>query len=128
MPWTDDLTIGSNDEIWRRIAPSHVIRLPSGDYRPSSAAFRDSERAVSVHLAVLTTEADALDGYPEHSLAGLRVGAPRNLGYVINRDPTPIDPSHAVLLVPTEWSDGQEQRASRQLAIGCWWIRLRVPR
>ena len=97
-PRVDDPSIGDEVLLWRRILRNWLHREPDGTVRPASFAFIDRlSGELSVHIAALTTPSQALAGRPEDSLVAIRAGLPRSFGLAIVRDPTPDDPSHALI-------------------------------
>jgi hypothetical protein len=72
------------------------IVLRGGKEELSSAAFKDEE--MSVHIASLTTRNTILGRYPMHRLAAFTAGQARSEGFVVLRNPSPEDPSHALVL------------------------------
>jgi hypothetical protein len=127
---TDDLTIGDGDLLWRRIIPSPLWVLPQADgtYRLSSAAFLDNHTGeVSVSLAALSTPEKVLSAYTNFSLVELRAGVARALGYRLVRDPTPEDPSHALICPPPDRSKNQRKADARRMAAEARWVVFRPP-
>ena len=117
----DDPTIGDDEVLWRRIRPEWVQREQDGTIRPASVAFidRTPSREVSVHIASLTDQDRVLQAYPEDSLVAIKAGHPRSLGYAIVRDPTPEDPSHALICPSPNKGD------ARKIAKQYNWVLLR---
>jgi hypothetical protein len=117
----DDPTIGDEEVLWRRIRPEWVQREPDGTSRPGSFAFMDRTPSaeLSVHIASLTDQDCVLQGYPQDNLAAIKAGHPRSLGYAIVRDPTPEDPSHA-LICPSP-NKGNARKIAKQAS----WVVLR---
>jgi hypothetical protein len=118
----DDLTIGDNEVLWRRILPEWIEWEADGTTRPRSYGFMDrtSSAELSVHIATLTNQDIALQGFPNDSLAAIRAGHPRSLGYAIVRDPTDDDPSHA-LVCPAP-----KRGHARVIAMQADWVVLRA--
>jgi len=116
----DDPSIGDNEVLWRRIHPHQIVQEPDGSVRPGSFAFQDntSTSELSVHIAAMTDQHRVLQGYSRQSLVAIRAGLPRSLGYAIVRDPTPDDPSHA-LICPSP-----TKSHARQLAKQAIWVVL----
>jgi len=119
----DDPSIGDHEVLWRRIHPHQIIQEPDGTWRPGSFAFIDNTAAheLSVHIAALSTPTLALQGYVDQSLVAIVAGSARSLGYAIVRDPTPDDPSHAVICPSPNKSH------ARILAKSATWVVLRTP-
>lgn len=97
MVWVNDQTIGDEEVLWRRISQEALRVDPAtGEVaRRSDGAFRTKE--LSVHIAALTTKELVLAKYPAARLVGFAAGAVRSLGLIVARDPTPDDPSHAIV-------------------------------
>jgi hypothetical protein len=94
----DDRTIPDAEGLWRRIHPSWIVPdRETGGWRVSSAAFIDRRGELSVDLASLTTVEWSLAGYPEHSLAEVKVAVIREKGYGVVRDPLPENAAHALV-------------------------------
>jgi hypothetical protein len=117
----DDTTIGADEVLWRRILPDWLHVEPNGEVRPISYAFRDHlSGELSVHIASIMQDPNrALIGFPIASLAAIRAGYPRSLGYAIVRDPMPDDLSHA-LICPAP-----NQGHARKIAKQATWVVLR---
>jgi hypothetical protein len=96
MVWVDDVAIGDEEVLWRRIAPEHFRPdQVTGERRRSDGAFRTQE--LSVHRACLANKETILSGYPTHRLVALTAGIVRAIGLIIAKDPTEDDPSHAIV-------------------------------
>src|SRR4051812_22133372 len=95
----DDPSISNDEVLWRRILPAWIYHQPDGVIRPASVAFSDRlSSELSVHLASVLSDPDrALAGRPQDSLVAVTVSLVRSLGYAVARDPTPDDPSHALI-------------------------------
>jgi len=93
--WVDDPTVADHEVLWRRIHAAWIV-LREGKETLSSAAFKNEE--LSVHIASLTTREAALARYPQHRLSSFTAGDARREGYIVVRDPTPEDLSHALVL------------------------------
>lgn len=121
----DHPTIDDDDLLWRRIPdlPHMIKKLPDGTYRPSSAAFKDGlDGEVSVHLEKLTTKENALAAHPEKGLVEITARLPRSLGHSVRPDPTPEDPSHAVIVPPQSHSKKTRQRDAEKMALAARWL------
>ncbi len=118
----DDPTISDGEPLWRRILPEWIHADNDGSIRPISYAFRDQTPSaeLSVHISSLTDQDRVLRDYPRHSLAAIKASDARALGYAIVRDPTPDDPSHA-LICPSP-----NQGNARKLARQATWVVLRA--
>lgn len=95
----DDPTISDDEILWRRVIPAWLHHEADGTTRPASVAFIDRRSGeLSVHLASIMGDPNlALHGRPNDSLAAIKAGHPRSLGFAIVRDPQPQDPSHALI-------------------------------
>jgi hypothetical protein len=127
---TDDPTIVDNEPLWRRIRPlpGWIHRNSDGSFRPSSMAFLDNiDGELSVHLANLTTQEAVLRDRATESIAELLARVPRSLGYAIVRDPTPEDPSHALICPLANIPEKRRKQHARIMAGECRWVCLRIP-
>lgn len=119
--WQDDPTIPDAADLWRRIHPDWIILdRNTGRVRPTSQAFHNSRdgHPMSVHLAEIARQPEAvLVGFDGYGLVSLTAGLARQLSQVIARDPTPTDPSHALVAGPKTAS------VSRRFAREAVWIR-----
>lgn len=98
--WEDDGSIGDGEIVLRRISnQSHVFDESLGRSRPSSQAFLQNgpDGLVSVYLESETTHTDVVAGGPEPFLAAITVGALRQLGLGVVRDPSSGGPGHCVI-------------------------------
>jgi hypothetical protein len=124
----DDRSIPDEEILWRRIvAKPEWFKLDAeGRLRPSSVAFLDGskEKEVSVHIASLTTQEQALSGRPDDGLAAIRAGLPRALGHAVVRDPTETDPSHALICPPPNKSNSTRKSDARRMAGAAEWVVL----
>ena len=92
----DDLR--DDDELYRRFLPvkkKNVVPLTAFT-KPRTS---DPDPEISVDLARETTPDKVLAaGAPTHFKLGvLRVGAIRELGFTVRRDPTPDNPAHCII-------------------------------
>lgn len=121
----DKTTISNDDLLWRRISnvPQLIKELPDGTYRVSSAAFKDGINGeVSVHLARLTTQENALADHPEKGLIEIAASLPRSLGHIIVYDPEPDDPSHSLICPPDNQTRNTRNADARKMAEGSRWL------
>ena len=94
----DDPTINDDEVLWRRILPDWLHTQEDGRVRAKSVAFIDRlSGELSVHIASLTNHAAVLAGRPNDRIVAFKAGLPRSLDFAIVRDPTPDDPSHALI-------------------------------
>ena len=84
--------IKDEDELYRRIHPTHVI-----NGKISSAAFKQRQPDLSVDIARLTTPERALLNYPDYGLGSLAAGFFRNLKLEIYHAPVPCNYAHAIV-------------------------------
>lgn len=87
--------------------------------RPSSISFLDRNGELSVHRASETAPERVLTAYPGHSLVAFSVSAVRELGYQVTADPTPEDPSHAIITPEIK------KKHRKKLVDACEWVVLR---
>ena len=94
----DDPTIYDDETLWRRILPEWLHTEEGGRIRAKSFAFIDRlSGELSVHIASLTNRDGVLANHPNDRIVAFNAGLPRSLGFAIVRDPTPEDPSHALI-------------------------------
>lgn len=122
--------IEDEDALLRRVA-NHPDMVKRGEGRPTSAAFKPSERdgGLSVDVRRLLPDAtdptSVLDQYPEHGLVELRAAAPRELGLDVIHDPLPENYAHANIVPEAQMDRAAQRRAYRELARRCTaWVRL----
>ena len=118
----DDVSIGDDERLLRRIRPDDVFVEPeTGERRPSSATFISRSNIISVDLASLTTPEKALANYPRHVLVEIDVRIVRSLGCKVVRDPLPDNPSHALLIGSAP--DGRMTKSqAREIVSLCKWV------
>jgi hypothetical protein len=129
LPYVDDATIADQELLLRRIRPAWIIPDHNrGRWRPSKAAFQDSEDGspMSIHLAAVFQSAglplaSALAGHEGYGLVSFTAGVVRSLGQIVVRDPQPSDPAHGLvagnktesrrkrLMESSEWVIPQDQ-------------------
>lgn len=118
----DDPTISNDDLLWRRIVnqPEWISHNADGSWRVSSAAFLDRYTGeVSVHLARLTQQEQALAGRPDDGLVELVAGLPRALGLIVVYDPQD-DLSHSLICPRPGSAIGKGE--ARKLAAAARWL------
>lgn len=120
----DDVTIGDDERLLHRIRPDDiVVDSETGQFRPSSAAFRSKSNIISVDIASLTTPEKALENYPTCRLVEIEVGIVRSLGCRVVRDPLPGNPSHA--LVYGSGPGGRMTKPqAREIVNRCTWVQI----
>lgn len=122
MARVDDASIADAEPLWRRILRAWVCADQLGGSRPMSIAFRDGRSGeVSVHRGNMTAPQAVLAGHPGDSIASVLAGECRGVGYVVASDPTPSDPSHALLCCPP-MSHSEKKKAERKLAEAAHWV------
>ncbi len=106
-PPPDDLEIAGSEILLRRIHPNDLVSNQVGDPLISSAAFDDlpgpdgamSVIVESILLANRGSEADVLEGLPNHGLAAFPVQLARALGFGVvlspGAGPDPVELAHA---------------------------------
>ena len=122
--YTDDLTIGNDARLWRRIPPWHFVFDENlGKSRPSKAAFDDDAdcHPMSVVLAELVTAsgrgpAHVLHGHNGFALAEITVGLARAKQQGVQRDPVPEEPAHALVF------GNKTNSVKKTFATQCIWI------
>ena len=96
----DDVTIGDEEPLYYRVYPDSksLVRIPSGEYRPSSGSLR-SDGPLSVNLGSLATPQETRD--QERSsifhVAAFSAGIARMVGCRIIREPLPGNHAHALV-------------------------------
>ena len=123
----DDISIGPNEILWRRVHPDHVNPgNNAGEWEPSSAAFRDIQ--MSVYIALEASEENVLLQFPDHSIVAFTAEVARLGGEcIIVRDPLPGNLSHTLVCRtddPTRRITGsQATRIKKQTT----WVVIRQP-
>jgi hypothetical protein len=84
-------SIADHEVLWRRV--ESALMQPDGT--PQSNAFKTLE--LSVHRAGLTTLAQIARAYPGVAIYAFTAGQVRALGGDVEEEPTPQDPSHAIV-------------------------------
>jgi hypothetical protein len=121
MSPVDDLTIGDDVLLWRRIAPEHVgVDQGTGQERASDSAFRTEQ--MSVHIASQTNRDAVLKEYPKDKLMEFSAGEARREGFIIVRDPLPEDPSHALVLRGDNPGQRPTKSQAKKLANCARWV------
>lgn len=107
--YSDDPTIPSDAELWRRIPPWHFVHDGNtGQIRPSSAAFEDHPNGSPMSVILAQEAGDpqhALAGHQGFALASITAALAREHGLGMARDPRPDDP-------PMRWSSERKTRES----------------
>lgn len=109
--------------LWRRIGPDWIVERDNAE-GVSSAAFLDNiDGNVSVHIAALTTIEAVRGAYHHCRITALPASVPQSLGFTVQRDPLPEDPSHALLMPPTTSRSKNTKRAdARKMAVSCVFV------
>ncbi len=99
---SDDLSILSEDRLFRRVPPNQLLIEPDGSQRPTSAVFKHTELSVNIESLMIEQgrqPEDALVGFPGASLTSITAGDVRAHGYPIVKDTNPPnDPAHGLVL------------------------------
>lgn len=113
----DDTSIPETEILWRRILRVWLMS-EEGQIRPQSVAFVDGlSGKLSVYLASETDLDELVNRYAGQAVAAIPAAFVRALGgLVIQRDPSPEEPSHA-LVIPTP-----RRSAARRIAKNATWI------
>ena len=91
----DDSSIGKAERLWRRVHPGQInwtVEPPE----VSTGAFNTTD-GMSVSIASETTIERISALYPEDSIYEFPAAVARQLGCVLQRDPTDEDPAHALV-------------------------------
>jgi len=120
MSPVDDPTIGDDEALWRRIAPSQIRVDENGQEEPISGAFNGTE--ISVHIASLTTRQAVQARYAHHRIVALTAGDARAAGYAVKRDPQEDDQSHALIIAREELTKNPALARARLLRNCARWI------
>ncbi len=128
--YSDDLSIPDDAVLWRRVTPEQCVKdTSSGEYRPSSAAFKDHPDGSPMSV-LLADEVEAsgrsaesvLAAYKGYGLVAFTAGLVRELGLGIVRSPLDYEPAHAEVF-------GRKTRSVRRtLARRCEWVIRPDPR
>lgn len=122
--YSDDVTILSPAELWRRIPPKHLVQDENlGRLRPSTAAFEDHPNGspMSVALADVVigtgrTPLGLLAGLEAYALASITAGLARECGQGVSREPLPNEPAHAVVF------GRKTDRTRKRFSLECHWV------
>lgn len=97
----DDGSVPQDAGLLRRIHPDQVVSdQNTGQNRPSSAAFRDSEMSVDAEPMLTARGLDwhfTLQGYPRYSLVRFMASAAREKGLAVVPRPLPANPAHTLV-------------------------------
>jgi hypothetical protein len=97
----DDGSVPQDAGLLRRIHPDHVVADENtGQSRPSSAAFRDSEMSVDAEPVLTANGRDwhfTLQGYPQYSLVRFRASIAREKGLAVVPKPLPTNSAHTIV-------------------------------
>lgn len=101
-PDEDDGSIPQDAGLLRRVHPKQVVRdRDTGDFRPSSAAFRDPEMSVDAEPILEANNLDwhfTLQGHPGFSLVRFPASAARDKGLAVVPKALPMNPAHVHVL------------------------------
>lgn|SRR5579862_81018 len=132
----DQESIRNDEDLWRRVIPLQASFFLAEDmqWQPSSAVFLDrTNRELSVHVSSITTVESVLANFPFHSLLTLKASVPRELGWIVCRDPIkndpvlPDDPSHALICPSPDTGINKLKTHAKQMARKAKWVVLRNP-
>lgn len=115
----DDLTIPGDAVLWRRVPDLHFVGQADGTIRPSSAAFDDDPDGDPMSTVLARPGRDpfpVLLGNDRWALAGVAVALVRELGWAVERRPTPEEPDHVVVI--GNKTHGKRKRVARE----CSWV------
>lgn len=105
--YADDPAIEDDAALWRRVPPQWVVLDENtGEFRPSSAAFRDSNSGSPMSIlieeivrATNRVAADVLIAYASHSLCTFSAGTARSLNQGIATRPEVLgEPAHGFVV------------------------------
>lgn len=101
----DDLSILSDDVLWRRINPDWIVPDHNrGGRRITSQAFQNlrNDQLSVLHAKTVEsdgrTATDVLEGFEDYALAGVTAGFARELGQAIVRAPEPEEKAHCHMI------------------------------
>jgi hypothetical protein len=102
--YPDDPSISDSAELWRRIHPDLWTRDDNtGQWRPSSSAFRDSSDGTPMSVVLAApgrAPSTAVAEYQGYGLVVLTGGRVRQLGQRVCRAPTVEEPDHVFVAGP----------------------------
>jgi hypothetical protein len=138
---TDDLTVGDEEILWRRILPrdgpqADWYKRENGEWRPTSVAFldnRSSTHSLSAYVASETDLNQLCRDYPHDNIAGFPSSIPRQYHHTIQRVPDGGYDSHVEITPPPEtWGMEKRQRnrrksAAKAMALAAQWVHYRDP-
>jgi len=88
--------VDEKEDLWRGIHESFVRKDANGKIRPSSAAFKDGRRELSVDIASKTTPKKSIAG--RAALVSFAASIPKQYGHSIKHVPSEDNPAHALVL------------------------------
>jgi hypothetical protein len=119
MDRVDDLDVGDERLLYRRILPNWIIR-EDGICRPQSVAFVDRHtHEVSVFVADMTSVSAVMEGYPDQSLVEFKAALPRSCSGIVAKTPENLDPAHRVLCYSNQ---SRMLKGAKLIAVNCNWI------
>lgn len=126
--WFDNLGIGNDEVLWRRIKRERIKphpRIP-GQFIASDQEYRTIE--MSVYLASQTTQEAVLANCPNDSLVAFTVGFIRQeQGLIVVRDPNDTDPNPAHVLVGRRDHNRIASSTAYAIAEKAAWVVLKLP-
>lgn len=93
----DDGSISDENPLWRRIPPMHLVRDGQGNFRPSSAAFKDHPNGSPMSVFIVGSESSidaALRGLLGFGIAAITAGLTRQNKQGVRRAPLHDHPDH----------------------------------
>lgn len=123
MEYEDDPSIPDRSDLYRRVHPDQVVfDKNTGEFRPSSAAFKDhpngSPMSVNLLCEMQALNVDPVEytlrGFAAYHLAIIECGFTRSLNQAIAREPLPDNPAHGVV-----FGEKHKKKVCRRLANNC---------
>jgi hypothetical protein len=106
--------VDDDESLLRRVHPNHV----GADGRLLWLAFKGRE--LSVDREALRSVPEAKRLFPGRTVARLRCGDCRGIGFEVREDPIPVNAAHALLISPAR-SHGEERRLAMLLRDSAEW-------
>lgn len=118
--WVDDPSVPDHTPLWRGVTPDQI--RPDGT--ASSAAFYTTELSVSIGNDTATDAVIAKGRQQgvDWRLYEFTAGQARALGCIVERDPTPDDPAHAVVVRKDSPGKRIAEGAAKKLARQGHWV------
>lgn len=122
----DDLSIGHDEILWRRVTPDKILPTTRSDIPPPSNVFRSNAVKISVNRAILSSVEATLKDYPDNSLVAVTAGAVRDAGCIVVSDPKEDNPAH-VLIIGKRPDGILTKGECRNIANSASWVIFRSP-